>query len=57
MNAPAYLPLLNRIRAEFPQPVADRTHDAHFGLSVLRALELCKRAQVDGAPPGPDGGA
>ena len=25
---------------EFPQPVADRTHDAHFGLSVLRALEL-----------------
>ena len=40
MSAPAYLPLLKRIRAEFPQPVADRTHDAHFGLSVLRALEL-----------------
>ena len=40
MSAPSYLPLLERIRAEFPQPVADRTHDAHFGLSVLRALEL-----------------
>ncbi len=39
MSVPTYLPLLERIRSEFPQPVSERTEDAYFVLSIVRALE------------------
>ncbi len=34
-----YLAHLTRIRQAFPQPVSDRTHDAYFVISILRALD------------------
>ncbi|GIW94754.1 MAG: hypothetical protein KatS3mg110_2795 [Pirellulaceae bacterium] len=34
-----YLEQLAKIRQVFPQPVSDRTHDAYFVISILRALD------------------
>jgi len=30
---------LERLRQSFPQPMSDRTHDAYFAISILRALD------------------
>ena len=39
MKEPRYREHLTRIRDTFPAPVSDRTHDAYFVFSILRALD------------------
>src|SRR5262245_14478259 len=39
MSTPHYREYLDRLRHSFPQPVSDRTHDAYFVISILRALD------------------
>ena len=39
MQEPRYREHLTRIRDTFPAPVSDRTHDAYFVFSILRALD------------------
>jgi glutamate/tyrosine decarboxylase-like PLP-dependent enzyme len=38
-NGPPYRAYLEKIRQSFPQPISNRTHDAYFVISILRALD------------------
>jgi len=39
MSTSHYREYLDRLRQSFPQPMSDRTHDAYFVISILRALD------------------
>lgn len=55
---PAYRPLLESLRRQFPQPVSDPEHDAYVVFSILRALDrvdaMKGQAPLLGRPVEPD---